>query len=237
MSLQMIHMEIAYRLLQYLPQVKHPAEFILGSVAPDAVHMAADAAHLAADFDVAEKVRSHLFEGCGPWGDTQDYEQWERNIETFFEKGVRGETEPARRDFALGIYVHCLTDRWNDLRIWRRAQSMYLPAMAFAEFRDSFYREYRKIDWWLYQNSEHTTKICALLADAAVFSLEGLVNGEKLENLKKYLLTVQYNVEMVDITQNHFFTAQRIEDFMTFVIDGFCKMRAHENGAGAKAHS
>lgn len=219
MSLQMIHMEIAYRLLQYLPQVKHPAEFILGSVAPDAVHMERGAARLAADFDVTGKVRSHLFEGCGPWGDTQDYEQWKRNIETMFEKVAVVETDPARRDFELGIGVHCLTDRWNDIRIWRVAQSLYLPSMAFAEFRDSFYREYRKIDRWLYQNSAHTAEICALLADAEVFSVEGLVNREELESLKKYLLTVQYNVERVDITQNHFFTAGRIEDFMTFVVD------------------
>lgn len=217
MSFQMIHMEIAYRLLQYLPQVKHPAEFILGSVAPDAVHMAPDAACLSTDFDVSKKVQSHLFEGCGPWGDTQDYERWEQNICAFFENVVTAEAEPARRDFALGIYAHCLTDRWNDLRIWRVAQRIYLPSMPVEEFKEIYYQEYRRIDWWLYQNSGYTAEICALLADAAVFSIEGLVNGEELESLKKYLLTVQYNVEIVDITRNHFFTAARIEDFITFV--------------------
>lgn len=223
MSFQMIHMEIAYRLLQYFPQVKHPAEFILGSVAPDAVHMVPDAVRLAADFDVTEKIRSHLFEGCGPWGDTQDYELWERNIGAFFETNVAVEADPVRRDFMFGIFVHCLTDYWNDLKIWRKAQSMYLPSMPLEAFKDAFYREYRSIDWWLYQNSEHTAKICALLADAALFSIEGLVNGEKLANLKKYLLTVQYNMELVDITRNRFFTAERIEDFMAFVVDAFEK--------------
>lgn len=225
MSFQMIHMEIAYRLLRYLPQVKHPAEFILGSVAPDAVHMAPDAVQLAVNFDVAGKVRSHLFEGCGPWGDTQDYERWEQNISAFFEKNVAVEAESVRRDFMFGIFVHCLTDRWNDLKIWREAQNRYLPSMPLEAFKDAFYREYRSIDWWLYQNSEHTEKICALLADAAVFSIEGLVNGKELENLKKYLLTVQYDVKKVDITQNHFFTAERIETFMAFVVKDICDSR------------
>lgn len=124
----MIHMEIAYRLLQYLPQVEYPAEFILGSVAPDAVHMDPH-------FDVDRKVKSHLFEDCGPWGDTQDYARWRRNIETFFEKAVAVEAEPVRRDFALGICIHCLTDYWNDLRIWREAQRLYLPAWHLRNLR------------------------------------------------------------------------------------------------------
>lgn len=219
MAFQMIHMEIAYRLLQYLPQVKHPAEFILGSVAPDAVHMDPEDVRLAADFDVTRKVRSHLFEDCGPWGDTQDYEQWEQNISAFFEKNVAVETEPVRRDFMLGIFVHCLTDRWNDLKIWRKAQRIYLPSMPLEEFRTVYYQEYRRIDWWLYQNSEHRAKICALLAAAEIFSIDGLVDGKELESLRKYLLTVQYDVGEVDITQNHYFTEKRIEDFMAFVID------------------
>ena len=42
MAYQMIHMEVAYRLLKIWNQVRDPAEFILGSVAPDSVHMAKD---------------------------------------------------------------------------------------------------------------------------------------------------------------------------------------------------
>ena len=60
MSFQMIHMEIAYRLLSRLPQIENAAEFILGSVAPDSVHMNAD-------YTVDRKVKSHMFEECGNW--------------------------------------------------------------------------------------------------------------------------------------------------------------------------
>lgn len=212
MSFQMIHMEIAYRLLQYLPQVKHPAEFVLGSVAPDAVHMAAS-------FDLNRKINSHLFVECGPWGDTQDSERWKRNINAFFEKAVAAEPEPARRDFALGICVHCLTDRLNDIRIWKKAQSIYLQAMAFEEFKEVYYREYRNIDWWLYQNSENAAAIRELLTDAASFAIEGLTDREELERQREHLLYEQYNVEKVDLTMNRFLTAERIEDFMTYVTD------------------
>lgn len=212
MSLQMIHMEIAYRLLEYLPQIEHPAEFILGSVAPDAVHMNPH-------YDVKSKVKSHLFEDCGPWGDTQDYGQWQSNIGAYFERIAAAQEEPARRDFSIGICVHCLTDRWNDIRIWRKAQSEFLPTMPFAAFKEIFYQEQRSIDNWLYQNSGNTSEIRKLLADAKSFVIEDLVDGEEIEVLRKHLLTVQYDVEKVDITNNRFFTAEKIEDFMTFTVD------------------
>ena len=70
MAFQMIHMEIAYRLLKRILPISNPAEFILGSVAPDSVHMNSD-------YDVNMKAKSHMFEGCGRWSDTQDYQLWD----------------------------------------------------------------------------------------------------------------------------------------------------------------
>lgn len=64
MAYQMIHMEIAYRLLKQLSMVENGAEFILGAVAPDSVHMNQN-------YEVGMKVSSHMFEFCGKWGDTQ----------------------------------------------------------------------------------------------------------------------------------------------------------------------
>ncbi len=230
MSLQMIHMEIAYRLLEYLPQIEHPAEFILGSVAPDAVHMNPH-------YDVSSKVKSHLFKNCGMWGDTLDYEQWLSNIEAYLEQITAAQEEPARRDFELGICTHCLTDRWNDIRIWRKAQSEFLPAMPFEAFREAFYREQRSIDNWLYQNSENTAQIRKLLADAESFVIEELVDGEEIESLRKHLLTVQYDVEKVDITNNRFFTAERIEAFMAFTVDAIRAALAQWSAVSGQRHT
>lgn len=77
MAYQMIHMEIAYRLLKQLSMVENGAEFILGAVAPDSVHMNQN-------YEVGMKVSSHMFEFCGKWGDTQDYKRRESNIKDFF---------------------------------------------------------------------------------------------------------------------------------------------------------
>ena len=55
MSFQMIHMEIAYRVMEKLSLTEGREAFMLGSVAPDAVHMRAD-------YTVESKIHSHLFE-------------------------------------------------------------------------------------------------------------------------------------------------------------------------------
>ena len=34
----------------------------------------------------------------------------------------------------LGLCVHCLTDYWNDIKIWKRLQSEHIPPMKFEEF-------------------------------------------------------------------------------------------------------
>ena len=56
MSFQMIHMEIACRVMERLGLTEGREAFLLGSVAPDAVHMRPD-------YTVESKIHSHLFEG------------------------------------------------------------------------------------------------------------------------------------------------------------------------------
>ena len=212
MSFQMIHMEIAYRLLEHLPQIKSDAEFILGAVAPDSVHMKAN-------YDVSMKVKSHMFEGCGNWSDTQDYRRWSRNINSVLCKVLDEKKQIDRRDFEIGLCVHCLTDYWNDIKIWKRLQSEHIPPMKFEEFKETYYPEARGIDQWLYQNSKNTKAIRDMLSKAAAFSIEGLVNQEDVEKQRRHLLGTQYDVDAVDISKYLFLSAGDIEDFIDFVVN------------------
>ena len=77
MAFQMIHMETAYRVMERLGISACRESFMLGSVAPDAVHMRSD-------YTLEKKIHSHLFEGCGPWGETRDNERWLRNMDRFW---------------------------------------------------------------------------------------------------------------------------------------------------------
>lgn len=159
MSFQMIHMEIAYRAAEKLQIRDGLAEFILGSVAPDSVHFRDG-------YSVEMKVHTHLFEGCGPWSETQDFERWISNIEEFWRRFGEEESDVRRRMFIFGICVHCRTDYYNDIMIWRALRKMHIPPMTLEEFRAEYYPEARDIDKWLYQTSEHTGEITRLLGEA-----------------------------------------------------------------------
>lgn len=210
MAFQMIHMEIAYKLLTRMPQISNAAEFILGSAAPDSVHMNPN-------YDVTMKVKSHMFEGCGIWGDTKDYQLWKKNIYLFCENIA--EKEHAYRDYCIGICVHCLTDYWNDIKIWRKIQSKNIPPMSIDEFKKAYYPEAQGIDFWLYQNSKNTQLIRKMLSEALAMDVEGIINKEDVERLRNHLLNTQYNVDMVDLSTYHYFSANSINDFIEFTVN------------------
>lgn len=209
MAYQMIHMEIAYRLLQAFPRLLGQAEFLLGSVAPDSVHMNPD-------YEIRMKVRSHMFEGCGPWGDTQDYERWDSNIRKVLQgiSDLAQTSETGYRSYLLGMCVHCLTDYQNDLYIWRRLQKEFVPKMGLDAFKKDYYVEARGIDRWLYQSSPHTAEIRRLLLEAEAYEVADMVKKAEVEQMRRHLLYVQYDEPLQDISGYRFLSADFLESFL-----------------------
>ncbi len=212
MASQMIHLEIAYRIAKRVGIEEGLDEFILGSVAPDSVHFAENY--------LEKKIHSHLFEGCGPWGDTQDYDHWIENIRAFNEKYVVNEEDGIKKAFLQGICVHCITDYWNDLLIWRALQKKMIPPMTYETFREEYYPESRSVDRWLYQNSENSDEIMKLLADSEVFDFEDYVRAEEINKMKDHLINMQYNLpDPVDIEDNRYYTKEMLLQFLSDVTD------------------
>lgn len=216
MSFQMIHMEIAYRVMEKLSLTEGREAFMLGSVAPDAVHMRAD-------YTVESKIHSHLFEGCGPWGDVRDNERWLRNIDQFWNAYGKDETEVSLKMLAAGIFVHCMTDYWNDVTIWNGTRWEYVPPMDPARFKNEFYVEANAIDKWLYRNSRHTEEIRALLAAAKAQGLADYFTAEDTRKIKHHLLNVQYDVPPVDIAEFMYYTREKLEKFLDDVTEDVCR--------------
>lgn len=216
MAYQMIHLEVAYRLLPFFPSITVPSAFILGVIAPDSVHTNPD-------YQVEMKIHSHLFQGCGPWGDTRDYEQWILNIKDFWQK-----MKPLCNDeeycFLAGICVHCLTDYCNDLMIWRKLQHQYESVMDMETFRADFYPEARGIDQWLYHNSPNKDAIWELFAKSNCMDLHGFLNLEEVISEKHHLLCVQYDTKPEDCSNYKYVSKEFLEDFLQnavhFIKDG-----------------
>ena len=210
MSFQMIHMEIAYRVMEKLSLTEGREAFMLGSVAPDAVHMRAD-------YTVESKIHSHLFEGCGPWGETRDNDRWLRNMDRFWETFGEAVTDPRRRMLVAGILTHCITDYWNDISIWTATRREYVPPMDPGQFREAFYTEAKAIDKWLYHTSAHTGEIRSLLAAAEEESLADYFTAEDTAKIKKHLLNVQYNAPVPDISGFTYYPRPKLEQFLADV--------------------
>lgn len=211
MALQMVHMEIAYRVIDKLDITEGKEQFILGSVAPDSVHFRDP-------YLVEEKIHTHLFEGCGTWSDTDDYDRWKSNIAEFRDKFALCEPDPVKRAFLLGICVHCWTDYCNDVLVWRALQKKYIPPMTTQEFRENYYPEARLLDQWLHQNSENTKEIMRLLDQSKPVDFEDYLRAEDIEKTKQHLLHVQYDVPKADISDNKFYPKEMMTELIDAVV-------------------
>ena len=205
MAFQMIHMEIAYRVIRELGLTDGKEEFLLGSVSPDSVHMRSD-------YSVENKIHSHLFEGCGPWGDTQDYERWMENIYRFLRDFTTEEKSIKRKMLVMGIFTHCITDYFNDITIWRGAQKRTLLPMS--QFKNEFYVEARAIDEWLYQNSENTTEIRSLLMNSQNEGFYDFYTAKDVAMMKNNLLNIQYDVPPADVRGFRYYTKEMLIKFL-----------------------
>ena len=212
MAFQMTHLEIAYRLTKRLGITKGREEFILGSVAPDAI--SEDVPY------IPRKIHTHLFEECGPWGDTQDYDRWLVNIRQFWDENGRGETDIEKRMLKLGICVHCMTDYWNDLLIWRALQKVLIPPMTVEEFRSEYYPEAQVVDKWLFQNSENSEEIFKLFAASKPMDIGDYSYAKDQEHIKDHLINNQYNLpEPLDVSTFKYYPSEKIMWFTATATD------------------
>lgn len=212
MAGQITHMEIAYKLIDRLGIDEGKEEFILGSVAPDSVHFDDDY--------LSKKVHSHLFENCGPWGDTQNYDNWIINIKAFWNRYVVTEETPKLKAFYTGIVVHCLTDYWNDLSVWRTLQKKMMPPLNLDEFKEGYSPEYTRIDRWLYQNIDDADEIMELLGKSHETDLEDYVKATCMARMKRHLIDVQYNLpDPIDVSGHKYYTEAIVRQFVSKVPD------------------
>ncbi len=200
-------MEVAYNLMEPLGVRASKEEFILGSVAPDSVHFSEDY--------LPKKVHSHIFENCGPWGDTQDYDQWIENIRAFWKKYVLPEKEIAKKALYLGITVHCLTDYWNDLLIWRALQKKMIPPMTYDGFKEEYYPESTRVDRYLFQQCGHGKEILELLINSKEADFEDYLRAKEISKMKDHLINEQYNLpDPIDVSGHKYYSRKMLFEFL-----------------------
>ena len=189
MAYSMIHLEVAYRLLNKWDWIKNPGDFLVGAVAPDAVHFCEN-------YQIRMKEKSHIWD-CGPrWGITEDPDKWESDVMRFWEENKDADN----KDFIAGYCVHILTDIHNALKIWKPFQEENIKGTNVEEAYHIYGKEAYESDQWLYQTSPHSKKIIELLASGSAYPIEDCIGKEEIEKKIQYMLREEYGkTEIYDI--------------------------------------
>lgn len=204
MSYQMTHLEVAYRLLEQYRWIKTGPDFLLGAIAPDAVHF-----HV--KYHPELKEQSHLWD-CGPrWGITLDSDKWKRNVLDFWNI----HKTDSNRDYIAGYCVHILTDWLNDIKIWSPFRNENMQNGDVDAIYHIYGEEARRGDQWLYNESDHCEEIMSLLAKSRACSVENHVLQQDVETQKRYILSEQYKDKGdCDISGHRYCTEDVIVSFI-----------------------
>jgi hypothetical protein len=196
MPLPMVHLAVAVRTHELIGSEPTPA-FLLGSIAPDAIHMRPNTTH-------SDKQRTHLL------SDASDPE--DRHIGPFLDRyRARG---PEALDFAEGYVAHILADRaWTETvpKLLRRQ----LPAaMPHAERRSLYYQESDQIDFDLYHKMPWRPAVWRLLAQARPIDFEPLLTANEIARWRDRTLDWFESLKQEPMIEPAYITAALVQAFV-----------------------
>ena len=190
MAFPLTHLCVAEKLLEHfsLPE-QEMAQFLLGSIAPDAIHYRKD--YIGANMlDTKSQIgfakkNTHLCpESEERWGFITDNTSWEKSVDTFIK-------EHPNNSFALGYGIHALTDIYNNMSIWNDFITNY-PEEALKGYTSDYYVEMKNIDLTIYHQFFKGKYLRELLAKSIPCGQDQLVTAEEVDALKNNLLYVAY---------------------------------------------
>jgi hypothetical protein len=193
MPLPMVHLAVAVAICDAADAEPVP-EFLLGTLAPDAIHMRAGTAREA-------KARVHLhraIEACGFEAVHELYDQLMAQ-------------EDQLRDLALGYAVHLLTDA-----LW--VERLFLPFRAAThlprdEERALYYRDTDEVDRLLYERAPWRADVWRALAAAQPADLPGLLSADEIGRWRDRTLS-WFDRLAPSPEPPKFFTCERVQAFV-----------------------
>ena len=251
MAFPLTHLCVAWRILEINPlPEKDAAQFLLGSISPDAIHYRAEFQDAAKSNIGAAKKITHLCPvSCERWGQVTDNVGWVNCVKAFLAENPDS--------FAAGYATHVLTDIHNNRTIWERFRTNH-PAEAAKGYTSGYYEDLKNIDTRLYRHlalkwAEASRKIGGLKpffgvaeaqfqskslyqefpANAQIFSLlekaepadmPGLVHANEVDEIRQSLLQ-EWNKHTANLPappQNYSFVTW--EDTLNFIQEAaeFC---------------
>ena len=203
MAFPITHLLVADALLSRYPRTDtDAAQFLLGALAPDAIHYRKDFAGAEMKNIGAAKKITHLCPVSDErWGEVTDNEGWIECIKEFAHthtgsqtgRGAINSQENSSAAYAQaeGYVVHALTDCYNNMTLWDRFRTQH-PAEAAKGYASGYYRDLQEIDLRLYLAYVAGSKIERLLAMAEPCDMPGLVSAGEIRAIRDNILCENY---------------------------------------------
>lgn len=183
MAYTMAHILIAEEVLTFIKAPVDYATYILGTIAPDAVHAAQN-------YSVVQKERSHLFVEGAKWGkilNENDFRKWTDNIQSFY---IENHNRYGR-DFFLGYIVHLYADVYSCKKIFA---PFYVSVKDnFDEKMEQFRKENYSVNYYLYCEYSKKKNLYDILSSGHAYSIDGIFEKNLISPRITQLFSFEFN--------------------------------------------
>jgi hypothetical protein len=212
MAFPLTHLCVAQKILNSSNEKneKNISQFLLGSIAPDAIHYREEfQGAVKKNIGAAKKITHLCPESDEKWGQVTDNDGWIERVKKFFTQSVQ------RNDFfAKGYAAHILADIYNNKTLWHNFRTNY-PAEAAKGYNSDYYADLRNIDARLYRDFPDIPKIMSALENSVPDEIAGLVSANEVAAIKNNLLYEHCKNIPPDPPQNYFFVSY--DDTIEFI--------------------
>ncbi|MCL2577807.1 MAG: hypothetical protein FWE27_07135 [Defluviitaleaceae bacterium] len=200
MAFPLTHLCVAWRILEtHSINEKDASQFMLGTIAPDAVHYREEFQGAAmSNIGPAKKITHLCPVSEERWGQVTDNDGWVECVKNFLRVHPN---DP----FAAGYAAHVLTDIHNNLTIWNDFRTSY-PVEAAKGYTSGYYKDLHNIDTRLYQEFPAIDNIFTLLEKATPAEIPGLISSNETRAIQQNLLHENYkNTKNSSASKNYRF--------------------------------
>lgn len=214
MPFTMTHLEIAKGICAKTDMVKDRAQFYLGSIAPDAVHVRRN-------YETDMKKQSHFCFEDHIWGQIDDNIKWRDDIIDQLNLHKNDENF----DFYFGYFTHILADTLDNEKLHipfkTKYNAMGLPVDKRGE---TFYNDKYQNNFKLYELCTWKEEAWDLLNNTPSIGVPNIITAEELDIFKEDILTQYHKERPVFDSPVRFFTLQDNLDFIENSIDDIVKL-------------
>lgn len=190
----MTHILVAEKVLEYFDCPIDYATYIVGAIAPDAVHANPN-------YSPELKEKSHLFADGLKWGEVaseKEYDEWlDSTKEFYFNNYFKYD-----RDFFLGYIVHVLTDICSNSEIYAPFYKS-LAQDEIAEKKKQFSYESYCVNYYLFQEYSKDKNIVDTLKKGRSYSILDVYDDSVFENRIKQLFDFEFKKWDTDTIEKH----------------------------------